>query len=172
MDSGLSSVMAGTVSDGGSDHLGAGGGRGDVLVLGQQGDAAPGERLAERADGLAGLGDVDQVAVVEHRGPVAHLADQVGGVGDEEDRAALALELLDPVDALALERLVADRQHLVDEQDVGLDVDGDREAEPGVHARRVVLDLVVDELARARRSRRCRRRSRRSALARSRGSSR
>ena len=54
---------------------------GDVLVASaEQGDAAPGEGLAEGADGLAGLGDVDQVAVVEHRGPVGDLADEVGGV--------------------------------------------------------------------------------------------
>ena len=61
--------------------------------------------------------------MVEHRGAVADLAHEVGGVGDEQDRAALALEPLDALEALALERLVADRQHLVDEQDLGLDVD-------------------------------------------------
>ena len=63
-----------------------------------------------------------------------------------DDRAALALELLDAVEALALERLVADRQHLVDEEDVGLDVHRDREAETDVHARRVEAHLGVDEL--------------------------
>ena len=36
-------------------------------------------------------------------------------------------------------------EHLVDEEDLGLDVDGQREGEPRVHARRVVLHLVVDE---------------------------
>ena len=50
------------------------------------------------------------------------------------------------LEALLLERLVADREHLVDEQDVGLDVDGDGEAEAHVHARRVVLHRRVDEL--------------------------
>ena len=67
-------------------------------------------------------------------------------MGDEQDRPALPLELGDLVQALARERLVADREHLVDEQDVRVDVHGDREAEPDVHARRVVLDRVVDEL--------------------------
>ena len=56
-------------------------------------------------------------------------------------------KLADPVHALALERLVADGQHLVDEQDVGVDVHGDGEGEPHVHARRVELHLGVDELA-------------------------
>ena len=67
-------------------------------------------------------------------------------MGHEHDRAAFVLELVDPVEALALEGLVADREHLVDEQHVGVDVDGDREAEAHVHARRVVLHLLVDEL--------------------------
>ena len=78
---------------------------------------------------------MDHGAVVENGRSVAHHADEVGGVRHEEDRSAFGLEALHPVDALALERLVADRQHLVDEQDVGRDVDGDGEGEPGVHAR-------------------------------------
>ena len=41
---------------------------------------------------------------------------------------------------------VADGQHLVDEQDLGVDVDRDREAQPDVHARRVVPHRRVDEL--------------------------
>ncbi len=47
--------------------------------------------------------------------------------------------------APTLELLVADRQHLVDEQDVRVDVDRDREPEAHVHARRVVLHRRVDE---------------------------
>ena len=48
--------------------------------------------------------------------------------------------------ALALERGVADGEHLVDEQDLGVEVRGDREAEAHVHAARVALDRRVDEL--------------------------
>ena len=44
------------------------------------------------------------------------------------------------------EALVADRQHFVDEQHVGVDVDGHGEAEAHVHARRVGLDRRVDEV--------------------------
>ena len=56
------------------------------------------------------------------------------------------LEPLELLEALLLERGVADREHLVDEQDVGVDLDRDREREPHAHARRVVLELEVDEL--------------------------
>jgi hypothetical protein len=67
-------------------------------------------------------------------------------VGHQQDGAAFALELLDPVDALALEPLVSDGQHLVDHQDVRVDVDGDGKAEPDIHARGVELHGAIDEL--------------------------
>ena len=66
-------------------------------------------------------------------------------MGDEHDRLAAAAELADLVQALAREGLVAHGQHLVDEQHVGVDVDGHREAEAHVHARGVGLDRRVDE---------------------------
>ena len=55
-------------------------------------------------------------------------------------------KLLHAAEAAALELRVADRQHLVDEQDLGLEVRGDREREAHVHAARVALDGRVDEL--------------------------
>ena len=51
------------------------------------------------------------------------------------------------VHALLRERGVADGQHLVDEHDVGVGLDHDGEREPDHHARRVVLELEVGELA-------------------------
>src|SRR5205807_9975782 len=45
-----------------------------------------------------------------------------------------------------LERLVADGDDLVDQQDVRVHVDRDGEAEADVHARGVVADGVVDEV--------------------------
>ena len=49
------------------------------------------------------------------------------------------------VEALLLERRVADGEHLVEEQHVGVDLDRDRVGEPHLHPRRVVLQLLVDE---------------------------
>ena len=54
---------------------------------------------------------------------------------DQHERRAAANLLGDPLLALALEGLVADGEHLVDQQDVGVEVRGDREAEPHEHAR-------------------------------------
>ena len=85
------------------------------------------------------------LAVLQHDRPVAEVGDLVEAVGDQHDGAALVLELPDPVHALALERLVTDGQHLVDQQDVRVDVHGDGERQPHVHAGRVELHLGVDE---------------------------
>ena len=64
---------------------------------------------------------------------------------DEDDRAPPLLELEDLAEAPALELLVADREHLVEEQDIRLEMGGDREAEPHVHSRRVRAHGAVDE---------------------------
>ena len=56
------------------------------------------------------------------------------------------LEALELLEALLLEGGVADREHLVDQQHLGVDLDRDREGEPHGHAGRVVLQLEVDEL--------------------------
>ena len=53
--------------------------------------------------------------------------------------------LLHLAQALALKLGVADRQHLVDDQDLRLQVRGHRERQPHVHAARVALDRRVDE---------------------------
>ena len=82
---------------------------------------------------------------VEPHRLVAQPLDAPEIVGDEDDRFPPRLELLDLPHALVLERLVADGEHFVDEEDVGIHGDGDGEAEPHVHARRVGLHRAVDE---------------------------
>ena len=71
--------------------------------------------------------------------------DVVHGVRAEEQRAAAGGEFEEPVDALLLEVAVAHRERLVDDQDVGLDLRGDREAEAHRHAGRIGLHRLVDE---------------------------
>lgn len=93
------------------------------------------EHLAEHAHGLDGVTVVQHLALVEQDDAVAHLLHLAEGVRDDDDRLAGLLEGADAVEALALERLVADGQDLVDEQDVGVGVHGDGEREPHVHAR-------------------------------------
>ena len=67
-------------------------------------------------------------------------------VGDEDDRPAPVAEIVEDVEALLLEGGVADGEHLVDQQHVGVDLDSDGEGKSDVHARRIVLQLELLEL--------------------------
>ena len=82
---------------------------------------------------------------LEHHHPPADPLDRRGVVGDQDERAAERDALRDAPQALALEGLVADGQHLVDEQHVGVEVRGDGEPEPQEHPGRVRLDRHVHE---------------------------
>ena len=86
-------------------------------------------------------------AGVEHHHALANPLDRGRVVRDEHERRAGRHLLGDPPQALALERLVAHGQDLVDQQHVGVEVRHDREPEPQVHPRAVGLDRHVDELA-------------------------
>ena len=74
-----------------------------------------------------------------------NFVDRAEVVADEDDRLALRAEPVERREALLLELLVADREHLVEQEDVERHLDRDRVREPDLHARRVVLQLLVDE---------------------------
>ena len=83
--------------------------------------------------------------MLEQHRAVAEALDRVEVVADEDDRLSLLAEALERREALLLELLVADREHLVEQEDVEVDLDRDRVGEPHLHARREVLQLLVDE---------------------------
>ena len=85
-------------------------------------------------------------ALAQQHRPLAEPLDLRRVVRDEDDRPAALLELEDLAEALALERLVADREHLVEQEHVRVQVRRDREAEPHVHPRRVGAHGPVDRL--------------------------
>ena len=93
--------------------------------------------FTEDLDRLAGCGVGDHLAMVQHDRTVTHLTHQVGGVGDHQDGAAFFLELADTVEALALEDFVANSEHFVDQQHIGVEVHGHSEPETHVHPARV-----------------------------------
>ena len=66
-------------------------------------------------------------------------------MGHEEDGLPAAAELADLVQALAGKGFVPHGQHLVDEQHLGIHVDGHGKPQPRVHARGVGLHGGVDE---------------------------
>src|SRR6267378_5810260 len=85
--------------------------------------------------------------VVEHGGPRAQLARGRQRVGHEHEGDSRGAEVLDAPLALLLEPLVAHGEHLVDDEDVRLDVLRDGESQARIHARGIVLHRQVDEVA-------------------------
>ena len=78
------------------------------------------------------------------------LAERTQGVevvADEQQGGAARQDLLDARHRLGLERGIADRQCLVDDQDVGVDVHLHRERQAQCHAGAVGLDRLVDVVA-------------------------
>ena len=78
---------------------------------------------------------MDDVAVVDQHRPVAVGLDRAHVVGDEDDRLAALAHPVEDVGALLLEGGIADREHLVDQEDVGVGLDHHREREPHGHPR-------------------------------------
>src|SRR5262249_5301032 len=66
-------------------------------------------------------------------------------VRDQDDRLSFRFEPLEHREALALEALVTNGKHFVEEQHVERNLDRDCERESHQHPRRVVLQLLVDK---------------------------
>jgi len=98
------------------------------------------------ADGLR-VTQCGNAPVIQKQNPLAQALDLLDVVRDEKDGALLLVdEVHHAVVALALERDVAHRQHLVDDEDFRVDGRGNRESEPHLHAGAVALQRRVDEL--------------------------
>src|SRR5262245_29204157 len=87
--------------------------------------------------------------MVQEQHPTTQSLDRNQVVRDEHDRSAFGVELLDAIETPHLKGRIADCQNLVEQEDVRLEMRRYREAEAHVHARRVVLDGRVDEVAHA-----------------------
>src|SRR4051812_33512605 len=83
-------------------------------------------------------------AVIEPQRAAADRADVIQAVRAEENGLPLFLELANLVHTLLLKMAVADGERLVDNENVRIDVDRNREREPHVHPRGVRLDRTVE----------------------------
>ena len=110
------------------------------------GIALPGELAVVRDDRVVGRAVELDTAAPEQDRALAQPLDRGRVVRDEDDRPTALLELEDAAEALPLELLVAHCEHLVEQQHVRVQVGGDREAEPHLHARRVGPHRQVDRL--------------------------
>ncbi len=68
-------------------------------------------------------------------------------VGNQQQSATASAELLDGIHALVLERCIANSQYFVHQQQIRLRVNRHGEAQTNIHARRVMLDRDIDEVA-------------------------
>ncbi len=118
------------------------------------GPLANGHRVVSRievaGDDRAGGSIGSYPTLLEQDGPIAEAGHRRHVVGDEEDGSALSSDPLHGVEAFALEIRIADGENLVDDQDLRLEVGGDGEGEPHLHAARIALDRGVDEFLYAR----------------------
>ena len=108
---------------------------------------APEQQVHVAVGHVPRLPGLDDGARLEQDGARAVGHDLVAAVGHEQNAGAVRLQPGDPVEALGLELDVADRQRLVDDQDVRGDADGAGEGEPDEHAARVELHRLPDEVA-------------------------
>jgi hypothetical protein len=101
---------------------------------------------SEEVSGEVGLVGLDDLvggsveldgALVEPDGPVAEGFGLVWEVADEEEGGAALFEALDFLEAFPLEVSVADGEGFINDEDIGLGVDGDAEAEAQEHAEAV-----------------------------------
>ena len=77
---------------------------------------------------------IDDMPLFQADVVVAELVDLLGIVGDEQKGHTLSAQLADLREALFLKGLVADGENLVGQDDVWLQMDGDRKAQAHLHA--------------------------------------
>ncbi len=99
------------------------------------------------ADHGGGITNQLHLAALEPDRPVAHRFDHRHAVADDDHGGAALAQLVEVLEALALEGLVADGDHLVDQQHFGVDVDRHGKTEAHVHAGAVHPHGGIDELA-------------------------
>ena len=121
--------------------------RGVVLEFGDR-DVIADARLHVRLDdGLDGARHRDP-AVLEQDAVVAELAQRPHVVADEQDGPAVPRgDVAHLPEAFLLEGVIADREHLVDDQDLRLEVRRHRERQADEHAAGVTFYRRIDEAA-------------------------
>src|SRR5574337_1174308 len=95
---------------------------------------------------LLGRAEGDDLSVMQAEGSVAGIPDQFEIVGDQEDRHPLRLEGLHAFLTLFLEDGIPHREKLIDQEQVRLDIGGDREPEASGHPNRIVHQRNINEL--------------------------
>jgi hypothetical protein len=144
------SVVGAEEFDGGDDglavsdaDLGSQCGKGLVGVEGFGSEEVSGEVGLVGLDDLVGGSIELDGPLVEPDGPVAEGFGLVWKVADEEEGGAALFEALDFLEAFPLEVSVANGEGLINDEDIGLGVDGDAKTEAQKHAEAIGADREV-----------------------------
>ena len=86
-----------------------------------------------------------QPTAVHHHHPLTQVLDAGQVVTHEQHRPTFSRHVAHPTQTLLLEGGVTHRQHFIHQQDLRLQVRGDRERQPQVHAAGVAFDRCIDE---------------------------
>ena len=83
--------------------------------------------------------------MIEQQAAGAETADGLEIMGDDDEGAARGDQLFDAVPGLELEGVVADRPDLVEEDHLGIEMDGHRQSQAQLHARGIMADGQIHE---------------------------
>ena len=86
-----------------------------------------------------------KLAMGKHDSAMAEVLNCCQVMGDEQDSTAAPAHIAHFPDALFLERHVAHRQHLIDNQDLGVQVRRHREGKPDVHPAGIILNGSIQK---------------------------
>src|SRR5262249_51369536 len=103
-----------------------------------------------RRNALFGIARGKHLSMHEHNRLRTELSDAIELMGHDYDWPPALRKLLKPAERPLLEAEVANGQHLVDDEHVGVQVRGDREAQARVHPGGVPLDGGIEKLRDAR----------------------
>jgi hypothetical protein len=83
---------------------------------------------------------------VDQKGFVAKFFNGLQGVRHKHKRLATPLKIANTIEATQLKLNVTHREHLVDQQHIGIDLGGDRESQAHVHPARIIAHGHVDKI--------------------------
>lgn len=136
-----------TIAEGERRGLRQGGHGEGVEIIGGRGDIAGDRRHSGDVFAHAGAGFAEKTdaAPIEPKCALAHVEDEAGVVGDDEQGDAAVHELTHAAGALLLKHDVAHAEGFVDDEDVGLDGDRDGKGHAHHHAGGVGFNRLLDE---------------------------
>jgi len=88
---------------------------------------------------------ISKLSILQPDHTLAQTRDRLHVMRDEDHGTSRLTDVTHFAKTLSLEPDVTDREHFIDDKDLGIEMSSDREGEPHVHARRVMLHRCVEK---------------------------